>query len=1031
MNDINPEAFDQALAVCAAEPIHQLGAIQPHGAIVVFNTDEKRTIIQASANLEQFLDCSAEAALGQSLYDCLGSAAHKVEVLLQQQKTEISSTLLTINRLQQPCELNATLYPATHYWILELTVADTSLNTAPLAELMLTLQSSLTVKEPDAPINHYFEQIAPLMRELTGYDSVMVYHFTSNDDGQVIAQSKIDLAPSYMGLHFPAGDIPLQARALYTKNRVRHVANIADIPVGLVPPLNPLTQQPLDMTYLALRSLSPVHIEYLGIMGVNASLSISLLQDGQLWGLMIFHHLSPKRPSCDLLKLMLSASRIISLELSALALREELHLLSKISHFKNVLLKSILHHSKDHLLDQLSADLLDIGNATGLIMVINGSRYTRGLTPNAMEIDGLLNWLSQQQESESSAITYTYTFNNLSAIYPEASNYPDIASGLLACILNKDMSHCIIWLKKADATKKLWAGDPYKRLVKTANGEFRLRPRNSFEALQVSDLGSCKPWSALEIKSAHNLSLTLIKTLAYKFTIKQTEAKQQQLQLALEETERLWKYAINGIGDGVYDWYIQTGDMYYSPRWKTMLGYNDEDVITEYTSWEKLIHPDYLQETTDTLHAYLDGSIPDYEVECPLLTKQGHYLWILSRGTIVSRDSHGKPLRMIGTHIDISERKQIELKLKEEHNMLNLSHNIAKMYNWTYIPSTDTLSVSQQMYIIWGVSKTTFEHTFAGVLAQVVDEDRPIVINWFEQLDNKDAPKTLQFRILRPDGEQRYISGSYTVEYLQDQHVSRIIGSGQDITEHIIREQQDQVHLDQLAHVTRLGLMGEMATGIAHEVNQPLTATVNYASALKILAAVAEPDLEQIARIAGLVAEQALRAGKIIHRMKGFCQNQNTHLINTAINTVIEDSVLLCNSDLKKHQITLKLKLADALPLLLIDPIKIEQVLINLIRNSTEALVANDKHHPKIITLSSLMLDEHQLQIQVRDNGSGIEPELQKKLFMPFITSKTEGMGMGLSICRSLIVAHQGTLTFDSQLGLGSCFYITLPVVEN
>ena len=218
-----------------------------------------------------------------------------------------------------------------------------------------------------------------------------------------------------------------------------------------------------------------------------------------------------------------------------------------------------------------------------------------------------------------------------------------------------------------------------------------------------------------------------------------------------------------------------------------------------------------------------------------------------------------------------------------------------------------------------------------------------------------------------------------------------------------------------------------MATGIAHEVNQPLTATVNYATALNLLASLDEPDLEKITKIASLVSEQALRAGKIIHRMKSFCQNQNTSSTSTDINTLINDCILLCNSDLKKHNITLNLELAEALPMLFVDVIKIEQVLINLIRNSTEALAGND-NPIKTVTLSSLMLDENQLQIQVRDNGSAVEQAIQEKLFIPFFTTKIEGMGMGLSICRSLIAAHKGTLTFDSLSGLGTCFYITLPI---
>ena len=1029
MNEISPEAFDLALAACAAEPIHQLGAIQPHGAVVVFNTDEKHTIIQVSANLEQFLDCSAEAALGQSLYNCLGSAAaHKIETLLNQYKTGPStSTLLPITRQQQCLDLNARLYQSQHYWTLELT--DITPNIEPLAERLMSLQQSLTSKEPSAPINHYFEQITPIMRELSDYDRVIVYRFNPGQDGVVIAQSKIDLASSYMDLHCPAGDIPLQARALYTKVVVRYVANIADRPVGLIPALNPLTQLPLDMTYLSLRSLSPVHLEYLGNMGVAASLSISLLQDGELWGLMIFHHLNPKQPSTDLLKLMSFASRQISTELSALALREETQLLSKIAYFKRALLKAILIDTEELLLERLSAELMDIASATGLIIVIKGQRYTCGLTPNEIAIDGLLNWLSQQPEPEPGKVTHTYTynFNNLSAIYSDASAYKDIAAGLLACSLNKDMNDCLIWLKKADNSQKLWAGDPYKRLVKTTSGELQLRPRNSFEALQINDFSSCKPWPTLEIKAVHELSLTLINTLAYKLTISQLTAKQQK---ALEDSEYLWKQAIDGTGDGVYDWNLQTNDIYYSPRWKAMLGYNEEDIFTEFNSWVKLMHPDYLQAKTETLQAYLAGSIPEYEVEFPLLTKQGDYLWILSRGTIVSRDELGQPLRMIGTHVDISLRKNIELNLREDRKTLALSQRIANLGNWSYTHSTDTLVWSAQTYFIYGVNKADFGHNLRAITELIHPEDQILVSTWRFQLTQPLANNQLIFRIVRPNGEQRHIKTFATIEYTVDGQVSRLVGCSQDVTEQILSEQQDQIQLDQLSHITRLGLMGEIATGIAHEVNQPLTAATNYASALKILATAEHPDVEKIAKIAGLVAEQTLRAGKIIHRMKAFCQNQDTSATSTNINTLIKDCIVLCNNDFKKHNVTLKLELADSLPMLLVDSIKIEQVLINLIRNSTEALSAQD-NPTKTITLSSLLLDENQLQIQVRDNGSGIEQALQEKLFMPFVTTKTEGMGMGLSICRSLIVAHRGTLTFDSELGLGTCFYITLPIPEN
>lgn len=189
MNEISQEDFNSALAACAAEPIHQLGAIQPHGAVLVFNTDDKHTIVQVSENLTQLLDCSAEAALGQSLYDLISwAAAPDLEPILLQPKTEPSTSIvLPISRLQKTVDLNVLIYATQHYWVLELYAADTPLDTKPLADQLMSLQQSLTVKNTRMSLKRYFEQITPIMREVSGYDSVMVYRFNADHDGHVIA----------------------------------------------------------------------------------------------------------------------------------------------------------------------------------------------------------------------------------------------------------------------------------------------------------------------------------------------------------------------------------------------------------------------------------------------------------------------------------------------------------------------------------------------------------------------------------------------------------------------------------------------------------------------------------------------------------------------------------------------------------------------------------------------------------------------------------------------------------------------------
>jgi C4-dicarboxylate-specific signal transduction histidine kinase len=251
-----------------------------------------------------------------------------------------------------------------------------------------------------------------------------------------------------------------------------------------------------------------------------------------------------------------------------------------------------------------------------------------------------------------------------------------------------------------------------------------------------------------------------------------------------------------------------------------------------------------------------------------------------------------------------------------------------------------------------------------------------------------------------------------------------------DITERKYREQLDKKHLDQLAHVTRLGLMGEMASGLAHEVNQPLTAIVNYTQVSLNLLKKENPDLIKLAEVAVKTQDQALRAGQIIHGVKRFCKATSQKRIATDINELINDSANLCADSLKQNCIKLTLELTDNLPLIQIDHIQIEQVILNLIRNGIDAILSTSEKRLREIIIQSYLTPNNEIQVRVKDNGSGIEEDQQVQILMPFHTTKSDGMGMGLSISRSLIEAHNGTLNFNSQFGKGSTFYITLPIIS-
>lgn len=257
--------------------------------------------------------------------------------------------------------------------------------------------------------------------------------------------------------------------------------------------------------------------------------------------------------------------------------------------------------------------------------------------------------------------------------------------------------------------------------------------------------------------------------------------------------------------------------------------------------------------------------------------------------------------------------------------------------------------------------------------------------------------------------------------------ISYFTGIVRDVTLRKRQAQQDKEHLEELAHVTRLGLMGEMASGIAHEVNQPLTAITGYTDACLRFIQSENPDLQKLAQILKKTNEQALKAGQIIHRMREFIKGRKLHRSTADINALLHDAASLCAGDLKHYNILLRYELQENLPSVYIDYVQIEQVILNLIRNSTDALKTLPENTKRQLIIRTHLNDPKTITTQIKDNGPGIDPADHEKILSPFYTTKQSGMGMGLSISRSIIEAHDGVLQFNSKQRKGTSFYFTLP----
>ena len=456
---------------------------------------------------------------------------------------------------------------------------------------------------------------------------------------------------------------------------------------------------------------------------------------------------------------------------------------------------------------------------------------------------------------------------------------------------------------------------------------------------------------------------------------------------------------------------------FLNPAFVQTFGYNLDDIPTLTDWWPKAYpDPDYRNWVKATWQMAMEKAKQE-QTNIPPLELVVHCKNSSIKNVIISaaeiHDSLGMHLVIL---YDITQLKQIEAKLNAIFN--------ASVEGIITIDRSDTIvSVNAAVEAIFGYQPEELIDCSINIL----------MLSLPKAMNDSCLPRTLKCVGQIQEIEGLHKNGSVVpldlsmAEYSIDnaRYFTYIV---RDVSLRKRREQQDKEHLDQLAHVTRLGLMGEMASGIAHEVNQPLCAISSYTQASLNLINSENPDLVMLAEILDKTRQQALRAGRIIHRMREFIKSRSKHLSIADVNTLIHETVSLCSAELKKNDIKLTFELESNLPPIYIDHIYIEQVIINLIRNGIDALQTLSEKQQRCLTIYSRLTLNKDIQVGVKDNGPGLDEEQQQKILMPFYTTKADGIGMGLSISRSLIEAHEGTLRFNSKPGKGSNFYFILPI---
>ncbi|NOK16048.1 ATP-binding protein [Corallococcus carmarthensis] len=498
---MSPSVSDADLSVCDREPIHLLGGIQPRGVLVAFRKDTEAVAV-VSANVHALLGAGPDALLGKPLSRVLPHG------LLARVEAGVGPGPVTVEVSGQRC--SALLHDSDGLRVLELEpLADEDVGAEETAlGAVQRLVSPLARAKGSTAL---LQEAADAVRELIGYDRVMVYRFHADFHGEVVAESLREGVDSFLGLHYPATDIPVQARALYTRHPVRLIADVNAKVVALVPAVLPGTQRPLDLSGAALRGVSEIHLEYLRNMGVGASFSVSLLKDGQLWGLMACHHLTPRKVSAARRQACEVLARLLALQLSAEERGLEAAAQARRASLLNMLVMPKLgERTPANALEAQAPLLMELTGSHGVALVLGASAGSEasplllGTTPSAEEVRALVAWLSARELPDE-----VFYVDRLGDVYPPLASRADVAAGLLAVRLDPSVPHFALWFRPEVARTVAWAGNPHKP-VRPEPGHERLRPRASFDVWREEMRGASTPWSAQDLEAGRALKGALV-----------------------------------------------------------------------------------------------------------------------------------------------------------------------------------------------------------------------------------------------------------------------------------------------------------------------------------------------------------------------------------------------------------------------------------------------------------------------------------------------------------------------------------------
>ncbi len=500
--------------------------------------------------------------------------------------------------------------------------------------------------------------------------------------------------------------------------------------------------------------------------------------------------------------------------------------------------------------------------------------------------------------------------------------------------------------------------------------------------------------------------------------------ERKRVEEALRVSEERFQLALLGANDGLWDWNLLTNVVFFSPRWKSMLGFEPDELPGDVSTWRLLLHPDDVDAVERHVADYLSGRIEKYEIEFRMRHKAGGYRTILARGYFTN-DPHGRPVRMVGTHVDITERKTSEIALRKSEEMLRRAQAIGHVGSWIFDVATESFTPSAEARRIcgWPPGDVALDDWFR--LAHPADAAR-VEDAWRATVGG--APFELEQRLIVGD-VVKWVYVRATADLDTEGRPVSVTGMIQDVTARRQLEAQFQ-------QAQKLEAIGKLAGGVAHDFNNLLTVIKCSVELLLEETSLHDPLRTEIIEI----RDASERAAELTRQLLAFSRQQILEPRVVDINATIARSDRMLRR-LIGEDIEIVTDLDPAVSLVMADPGRLEQVIVNLVVNARDALHAGGRvtiRTRNVRVESGVSVDTGDLrpgtyaELSVADTGSGFADDVKAKIFEPFFTTKGigKGTGLGLSTVYGIVRQTGGNVSVESRVGHGTTFRILLPTTS-